>query len=511
MMERDRRLTGSLRGQAVRLFLGSQPLGLSLLSDQLGGTSGVQYKLGLADRKARVACKPCCSSPSKARASLHWHRSQTLVDATYGLYIPTQSLAVARRCARFALLSAQRSVMAKAIPLIFGGGAFGAGMYQSDEGVSWALALLLKLRHSRFRSKKQPSPCGRPSVTVYEVSMSALGIIQRELASCGSIRLMCSSESIIGQALAKLSDEFPRDSYALVTKCGRYTKVDGEMFQYDPDRLRWSIERSLQLLQTDYLDVLYLHDVEFVAEAAGKANQAGFPCGALHPMEASRYGLAKADASRILGPGDQAVLEAVKVMQEFKAKGRVKKVGISGYPLPTLLRLAILIKHHLKEPLDIILSYGTHGLRSVEAGQAQSNLERFLPHFIERAGVQNFMAASPFEMGLLASPPPWHPAPQELKDELAALGAKVDLPTLALRYATRPFSVSQHPNVPVLIVIGWTNPDQVQASLKAYARAIERRPEDVEEEQAVIRELQGLKEYSAGWVWQSGRLAEGSS
>jgi D-arabinose 1-dehydrogenase len=174
----------------------------------------------------------------------------------------------------------------------------------------------------------------------------------------------------------------------------------------------------------------------------------------------------------------------------------------TGYPLPTLLRLAILDKVHLGEPLDAILSYGSHTIRSIEPNQSLSNLERYLPHFTSRASVPHVMAASPLDMGLLANPPAWHPAPQSLKDDLAGLKTRFDLPSIAMRYASRPlleFDAS------VQVVVGWTSPQEVAASLSAYTRSVERREEDLEEEQAVLQEMQSFGHYPGGWTWESGR------
>jgi D-arabinose 1-dehydrogenase len=75
-----------------------------------------------------------------------------------------------------------------------------------------------------------------------------------------------------------------------MTKCGRYGPSD---FDYSPARIRSSVESSLRRLQTDYLDTVYLHDVEFVCTlmAPGKS---GNHLAALAD-ERSQYGLAEGD------------------------------------------------------------------------------------------------------------------------------------------------------------------------------------------------------------------------
>jgi L-galactose dehydrogenase len=52
-----------------------------------------------------------------------------------------------------------------------------------------------------------------------------------------------------------------RDEIILATKAGRYGDAD---FDFSADRIGRSVEESLRLLGTDYVDILQLHDVEFV-------------------------------------------------------------------------------------------------------------------------------------------------------------------------------------------------------------------------------------------------------
>ena len=52
-----------------------------------------------------------------------------------------------------------------------------------------------------------------------------------------------------------------RDDVVLGTKTGRYGFAD---FDFSPRRIRQSVQESLRLLGTDYLDILQFHDIEFV-------------------------------------------------------------------------------------------------------------------------------------------------------------------------------------------------------------------------------------------------------
>jgi D-arabinose 1-dehydrogenase len=59
----------------------------------------------------------------------------------------------------------------------------------------------------------------------------------------------------LGRALEAVKDEFPRESYTLITKTGKYGgKVKDHI--YDPELTKKGVERSLKRLHTDYLDVV---------------------------------------------------------------------------------------------------------------------------------------------------------------------------------------------------------------------------------------------------------------
>jgi D-arabinose 1-dehydrogenase len=110
-----------------------------------------------------------------------------------------------------------------------------------------------------------------------------------------------------------------------MTKCGRYGM---STFDYSPKTIRESVLRSLERLKTDYLDVVYLHDVEFVAEflAPGATGNA---VGALGE-EAEAYGLKAGDEGKAAGEGDQRVLAAFAELRKLKAEGLIRQIGITG-------------------------------------------------------------------------------------------------------------------------------------------------------------------------------------
>nr|CAG8435218.1 5479_t:CDS:2 [Entrophospora candida] len=68
---------------------------------------------------------------------------------------------------------------------------------------------------------------------------------------------------ILGNALESLRSEFPRSTYYIFTKAGRYG-LDKKDFDYSAKRVRESVRESCRRLKTDYLDIVFAHDVEFV-------------------------------------------------------------------------------------------------------------------------------------------------------------------------------------------------------------------------------------------------------
>src|SRR3954464_2310523 len=97
------------------------------------------------------------------------------------------------------------------------------------------------------------------------------------------------SEVLLGVALR----EVPRDSYTLCTKLGRY---DLGHFDFSAKRVAESVDVSLHRLGTDHLDICLCHDIEFVNL-------------------------------------QQIIDETLPALRKAKEQGKVRFVGLSGYPL----------------------------------------------------------------------------------------------------------------------------------------------------------------------------------
>lgn len=197
------------------------------------------------------------------------------------------------------------------------------------------------------------------------------------------------AEELLGRALSSevVRSDFARESYFLVTKVGR---IAASSFDYSPPWIRYSIQRSLRRLHTNYLDLVYCHDVEFVS-----------------PEE---------------------VLDAVQELRRIRDADRsIKYVGISGYPVHVLAELAVLILQETGEPLDAVMSYANFTLQNTRL------LTEGIPQLVA-AGVDVVPNASLLGMGLLRKDGvpvggmgDWHPAPNGLREAIYAAGSWAEM------------------------------------------------------------------------------------
>ncbi|GAA5897390.1 hypothetical protein JCM8208_003260 [Rhodotorula glutinis] len=277
------------------------------------------------------------------------------------------------------------------------------------------------------------------------------------------------SETVLGHVFDAIRDEFPRESYQIITKVGRYGRTKEDGFDYSPERVRASVQRSMDLMRTDYLDGVYCHDVEFVSEQVDDAGHEGWkvgPDGKIRDDDLERWGLRDEDAGTIRGPGDEKVLAALKELFKLKKEGVIRAVGFSGFPLPTTLRLARLTAHHL-EPLDLLQTYCLHTLQN-------NTLSTYLP-LLYAAGVKQIMCASPLSMGLLrsAAAPQWHPASPALQDAnqaairaCSAKGLKLEDVALGYGFSSAKPRGAEGRETPT--VVGLSTADEVHETMRVY-------------------------------------------
>jgi L-galactose dehydrogenase len=190
------------------------------------------------------------------------------------------------------------------------------------------------------------------------------------------------SEERLGKALGK-----KRKGVVLATKCGRY---DSDKFDFSADRVRRSIDESLRRLQTDYVDIFQMHDIEFVDR-------------------------------------EQVINEALPVAREMQKAGKCRYVGITALPLKILKDVAE------RAPVDSILSYARYNLMVTD-------LDDLLRPYCEESGV-GLINASPLHLRVLTErgAPDWHAASDDVKDvgmRVAALcrSTGIDVADVALKF-----------------------------------------------------------------------------
>lgn len=223
------------------------------------------------------------------------------------------------------------------------------------------------------------------------------------------------AESVLGEALRGVE----RDRYVLATKVGRYG--DGD-FDFSPKRVIASVSESLSRLQTDYIDLIQCHDIEY-------------------------------------GDLDRVANETLPALETLRANGKVRFIGITGFPLhifPYLLD---------RGQADTVLSYCHYTLANRELTGLLPRLEA------ERMGIIN---AAPLCMGLLtnAGPPAWHPANGKLRERCAAAALYceaqgVDIATLALQFAIAERRIHT-------TVIGMATASEVERNVGVMSQAFDR-------------------------------------
>jgi aryl-alcohol dehydrogenase-like predicted oxidoreductase len=193
------------------------------------------------------------------------------------------------------------------------------------------------------------------------------------------------SEVLLGIALR----DVPRDSYTISTKLGRY---DFDKFDFSPKRVVESVDVSLHRLGVDHIDLMLCHDIEFVDV-------------------------------------DQVVEETLPALRQIQKQGKVRFVGVSGYPLRIFERVLDATE------LDAIMTYGHYTLQNRTLAGLLPRLEK------ARVGVLN---AGPLGERLLTNRPvpDWLPASDAIREACRRAAAHcnergADIAKLAIQFAIR--------------------------------------------------------------------------
>ncbi|ESQ84031.1 hypothetical protein AEAC466_09815 [Asticcacaulis sp. AC466] len=225
------------------------------------------------------------------------------------------------------------------------------------------------------------------------------------------------AETALGHALSGIA----RDRYVLATKIGRYGDKD---WDFSRDATLRSLDASLARLGCGHIDVLQCHDIE-------------------------------------MGDYRQLVEEAIPTLHDLKRQGVIGFVGITGYDLPLLERVAV--EHNV----DTVMAYCTYTLQDQRLAPVARRLQAH--------GISVFNA-SPLGMGLLTrrGPPDWHPGHASVHAAAAEAArlceaAGTDISRLALQFALQ----GAIQNGMATTVIGSSSPANMRDNIAALSQPID--------------------------------------
>ena len=226
------------------------------------------------------------------------------------------------------------------------------------------------------------------------------------------------AETRLGEALVGF-----RDRVIVATKAGRYDKERDTGFDFSGARILRSVEESLRRLQTDYIFVFQVHDVEYAHK-------------------------------------EQILAETLPAMFKLKEVGKVRFVGITGYPVGILAEIAE------AADVDTILSYCRYNLMD-------TSMDDVLTPVAEKNGT-GLINGSPLHMRVLTErgAPDWHPAPRrvvEVGEQVAAYcrSQGIDVSELAMQFAL------QHGYVATTLV-GMSKVRSVERNVRSVGRTPDR-------------------------------------
>ncbi len=248
------------------------------------------------------------------------------------------------------------------------------------------------------------------------------------------------AETRLGEALSG-----KRHQVILATKVGRYDKAMVTGFDFSAERVVRSVDESLRRLRTDWVDVIQVHDIEY-------------------------------------GDRSQIVHETLPALERLRQTGKVRFVGITGYPL---LQFVDVLQ---QAQVDTILSYCRYNL-------FDTSLDTLLAPVAQEKGV-GLINGSPLHMRVLADKgaPDWHPAPRRVQEVGRQVAAhcrrrEVDISDLAMQFALAYEQVAT-------TLVGMSKARHVESNLKSIGAAPD--PQLLAEVQAMIAPV-------ANVVWMEGR------
>jgi L-galactose dehydrogenase len=245
------------------------------------------------------------------------------------------------------------------------------------------------------------------------------------------------SEVLLGIALRGI----PREKYLLGTKLGRY---DAAHFDFSARRVVESVDISLHRTGVSHLDIILCHDIEVVEMS-------------------------------------QIVEETLPALRRLQKQGKVRFVGISGYPMNVFQYVLE------RAELDVVLSYNHYTLQN-------TMLADLVPYL--RSKEVGIMNAAPFSARLLTNLPlpPWHKATPQVREICRAAAEHcqkrgVDIAQLALQFSVANQDLAT-------CIVGSANPANVRKWAEWTQQPID---------QALLAEVQAILRPIHNWFYIEGR------
>jgi aryl-alcohol dehydrogenase-like predicted oxidoreductase len=245
------------------------------------------------------------------------------------------------------------------------------------------------------------------------------------------------SEVLLGVALR----DVPRDAYVLSTKLGRYS---GTHFDFSSRRVAESVDISLERLGVEHVEIMLCHDIEFV------------------DMQ-------------------QIVDETLPALRKQQEKGKVRYIGVSGYPM-RIFRFIL-----DQTDLDVVLSYNHYTL--------QNTMLADLVPYLKAKGV-GILNAAPFSARLLTNArlPRWHKATPQVRNLCRQAAAHceqhgVDIAQLALQFSVANEDLTT-------CITGSANPERVRQWTEWIKQPLD---------QQLLAEVQQILAPIHNWFYIEGR------
>ncbi len=236
-----------------------------------------------------------------------------------------------------------------------------------------------------------------------------------------------------------------RESIILASKACRYDITLQGGFDFSYNRVISSVDESLTRLQTDYIDVYQIHDVEY------------------------------AERSQILQ-------ETLPAMEKLREQGKIRFIGITGYPLTPLKE----ITEHFQ--VDTILTYCRYNL-------LDTTMDSILTPTARRKGI-GLINASPLHMRVLTDKgaPDWHPAPENVLEAAAHAAAFCREHGTTLAEVAMKFALA-HDYVAITLV-GMSKVRHVDANIRIPESGLD--PDLITQVQRILKPVKDI-------YWKEGR------